>query len=363
MTAAVAPQTRQKTVAEEIAEIDRVVRASVETTDARKRLTPFLTQGQTYDRIAAQVREEMIKTPLLAKCTEESITAAVVKIQRWRLEIGETAYLVPFKDTRNDRWVCTPVRSYLGDIQILMDNGVARRVDARCVYKNEHFEREEGLNPKLEHRPLAPSERGPMIGAYAIVWMTWTNTKHEFVFLEDIDAVRQRHSMQWKNGACPDWWAMKRAIKVTTKLLPKTANLKKALAQLEDEDEMDHSGAVASTRSAIASIESHRERPAMVTADGEDLGEEEERHDDAPPPPPVMRFGKTKGTPLANLELRELKSARKWAADTDEQKFGAAIFEMDAEIRRREASRANTQGTIPGLDDEGRKGTDALAAG
>ena len=129
--------------------IDQIIARTLETKEARQRITPVLRSGDSFDRIAAAVREEMIKTPKLAECSEESITAAVVKIQRWKLEIGETAYLVPFRDTRNDRWVCTPVRSYIGDIELLMTNGIARRVDARCVYKNERFVYEEGLNPKL----------------------------------------------------------------------------------------------------------------------------------------------------------------------------------------------------------------------
>jgi hypothetical protein len=77
----------------------------------------------------------------------------------------------------------------------------------------------------------------------------------------------------------------------------------------------------------------------------------------------VMRFGKTKGTPLANLELRELTSARKWAAENNAERFADAIGELDAEIARRSAAQSNTQGEIPGMDAGGRKHPDALAAG
>lgn len=76
----------------------------------------------------------------------------------------------------------------------------------------------------------------------------------------------------------------------------------------------------------------------------------------------VMRFGKTRGTPLANMELRELKSARKWASDTDAGKFADAIAELDTEIARKESAQSNTQGSIPGLDG-GPQSTNAVAAG
>jgi len=271
---AATPQNRPPQPTETVVDfslVEKCIARTIETAEARKRIAPVIRAGDSFDRITAAVREEFIKTPLLLKCSDESITAAVVKIQRWRLEIGETAYLVPFKDRRNERWVCTPVRSYLGDIQILMDNGVARRVDAFCVYEKEPFEYRQGLNAVLEHRPLDPAERGKMIGAYAIIWLTWTNAKFQFLYLSEIDEIRQKNSMQWKDGPCPPWWAMKRAIKVTTKLLPKTANVQKALAALEDEDEEIGTRAAISTRSALASVA--HERPEHVTSDGEDLSD------------------------------------------------------------------------------------------
>jgi phage RecT family recombinase len=326
--------------------IDQVIARTLETQDARKRISPVLRSGETFNWLTAAVREEFIKTPKLLECTDESITAAVVKIQRWGLEIGDTAYLVPFRDTRNDRWVCTAVRSYIGDIQLLIGNGVARRVDAKCVYKNEVFHYEEGLNPRLEHHPLAPSQRGEMIGAWATVWLTYTHAKSTFLFLEEIDSVRKEKSVQWKSGPCPDWWACKRAIKVVTKLLPKSQRLNAVLAAMKDEDD-SIADAVGSTQRALESV-----RPAHITSDGED-------RTDAPPVrgadeptngnghAPVMRFGRTKGKPLSELEMRELESARKWANETDADKFAEAIEELDGELERRRFSQANTQGSLP----------------
>jgi len=244
--------------------IEKVIEQTIQTRGAQNRLRPFLTKDQSYDRIQAQLREAMIRTALLTKCDPDTVIDAVVTIQRWQLEIGETAHLVPFKDTRNSRWVCTPVRGYIGDIELLIRNGIARRVDAFCVYEGEPFTYREGTSPLLEHQPLAPSQRGKMIGAYAILWQTFTNCKATFLYLEEIEAIREKYSKQWNRqtvGDCPPWYSKKCAVKAVTKLLPKSPKLAK-LRELMDEDEL----VVTSVRKAIDAP-----RPAHITDDGEDL--------------------------------------------------------------------------------------------
>ena len=62
-----------------------------------------------------------------------------------------------------------------------------------------------------------------------------------------------------------------------------------------------------------------------------------------------MRFGKSKGTPLANLEVRDIESARQWAANTDASKFASAIEELDQELERRREIDEQEQGSL-GID-------------
>jgi phage RecT family recombinase len=250
----------------EMSILDRIIDQTIATTQAHKRLAPFLSPGQSYDRIAAQVREAIIKTPKLADCDPNTIIDAVVTIQRWRLEIGETAYLVPFRSKGRD--VCTAVRGYIGDIELLINNGLARRVDAFCVYEKEPFTYREGTSPLLEHQPLAPEHRGKMVGAYAILWQTFTNCKAVFLYTSEIEEIREKFSKQWKAeivGALPTWYAKKCAVKAVTKLLPKSPKLAKLREQM-DEDEI----VVQSVARGISS-----QRPAHVSDDGEDLSEGE----------------------------------------------------------------------------------------
>lgn len=268
MTAPARTQPQTQTQVTDITSLlDRVIEQTIDTQGAKKRLQPFLaTTGQSYDRIAAQLREAMIRVPKIAKCDPDTIIDAVVTIQRWALEIGETAFLVPYKN--GDRLVCTPVRGYRGDIEILINNGIVRNVDARTVYEGEHFVYEEGLSPKLEHHPLPPSQRGAVKGAYAIAWLTRSQAVSKFLYQEEIEEHREEFSKQWNAetvGECPKWYGRKCAVKAATNLLPKTPKLRGILEQM-NEDEV----VAGSTRSAIAA------RPAHVSSDGEDMSERDE---------------------------------------------------------------------------------------
>lgn len=324
--------------------IDKIIDQTISTRDAHKRLAPFLSVGQSYDRIAAQVREAIIRTPKLAECDPNTIIDAVVTIQRWRLEIGETAYLVPFRSKGRD--VCTAVRGYIGDIELLINNGLARRVDAFCVYKNEPFTYREGTSPLLEHQPLPPSQRGEMIGAYAILWQTFSNSKASFLYVEEIEEIREKFSKQWKAeqvGALPPWYAKKCAVKAVTKLLPKSPKLAKLREQM-DEDEI----VVESVHRGMSTV-----RPLGVSEDGEDLEDELAGGGSGT----VESSASTETPePSANSSPQCPKCGGPvWDNRLDKKNSRAPDFKCkdkscDGVIWPPRGNPANTQGDIPGLD-------------
>lgn len=255
--------------------LDSVIDQTLRTAEAEREIRPFMPDGVDYERVIALARSEAERVPTLKKCTPASIIRAVAKIMQWGLEVGETAYLVPFYDTTARANICTPVRSYLGDIELLHRNRVARRVDARCVYSNEPFTYREGTDALLEHQPLAPSVRGKLIGAYAIVWQTFTHSAAEFLYLEDINATRKKYSKQWtqeKVGDCPPWYAKKCAVRAATKLLPKSPKLAAVLRAFADEEASE---APAPLALAIGDAVEEDDRPAHITPDGEDLDDAE----------------------------------------------------------------------------------------
>lgn len=331
--------------------IDRVIEQTVNTQAAHKRLASFIPKGQSYDRIAAQVRESMIKVPRLAECDPDSIINAVVTIQRWQLEIGETAYLVPYGKQ------CTPVRGYIGDIEMLINNGVARRVDAFCVYSREPFTYREGTSPLLEHQPLAPSQRGELIGAYAILWQTFTNNKAVFLYKEEIEEIRENFSKQWNErtvGELPTWYAKKCAVKAVTKLLPKTPKVRGIIEQMQEDEII----ATSATR-AISTA-----RPLHITDDGEDLSESEaENTVAAVTPKPKPAATATPSCPKcdgAMWDNRQKKASGEFKATAPD--FSCKDKACGGKVwPKKENGDHNTQGEIPGMDSPAPRAPNALA--
>jgi hypothetical protein len=127
-----------------------------------------------------------------------------------------------------------------GVVQLIIGTGVVRHVQARCVYKNEPYRFVTGTQTIVEHRPIFdPDARGPMIGAYAVFRMRGGDVQAFEMSLKEIDVIRRKYSKQWKDGACPDWYAEKTVIIHGAKHLPKNPKLARLEAVLTEDDTLE----------------------------------------------------------------------------------------------------------------------------
>jgi recombination protein RecT len=165
------------------------------------------------------------QSPDLQRCSVASIGQSVMRIAQWGLQPGVTAHLVPFGQT------CTAVADYKGLIQLMRECGV-RDVDAQVVREGDVFEWELGLTPALRHVP--GHTRGQIVAAYVIVRLPHNVVKFEVMDAADINAIRQKHSKQWKKDALPEWYARKTVVRRAAKYVPlHSAKLAAALSQDE----------------------------------------------------------------------------------------------------------------------------------
>jgi len=220
--------------------------------DAQKYIAPFLPEGMDPTRVAASVllAVKLDKTKKLGKCTPQSLVLGVAKILQWRLELGVTAHLIPFKDE------AVPVADYKGLCELMIASGAVRYVEARAVYKGDQFTYKLGLEPMLEHYPTGTkTNRGPITHAYVIVHLPYGRKAFDVMNAEDIDAIRQQYSKQWKDGPLPAWYAKKTVVRQTAKLLPKNPALAQFFAVLEQdrthEIEQDPAPALAKVTSLV----------------------------------------------------------------------------------------------------------------
>jgi phage RecT family recombinase len=264
-------------------EMTRVnVQAVMTSEQARKYIEPFLPEGVSVERVAAAVQLAVRndETGKLAQCTPASLVTAAAKILQWGLEIGTTAFLVPFKGK------AVPIASYQGLAALAIASGAVRFFDPQVVREGDRFEYELGTEGKIRHTPLGGRDRkkAPITHAYCVVTLPFGAKVFDVMTIEEIDEVRLEYSKQWKQGACPPWYAKKTIVRRITKLLPKDPKLAAFFNALRGDQEVEV-GDIGEEHVASRSLRDEDDfpvRPASATATrdpGEDDGEFQDDRD------------------------------------------------------------------------------------
>lgn len=183
-----------------------------------------------FNREAGFAIQILCNNPYLLKCDPDSIKHAIANVAMTGITLNPAlkyAYLVPRKS--KDGVKCILDISYMGMIKILTDAGAVKNVDAGVIYKNDKFDYRKGSDPYFKHTP-ALSNRGEMIGAYAIAFFRDGGFQFEVLGRDEIEKIRAT-SESWKNeegrkfSPWETWesemWK-KSALKRLFKLLPKT---------------------------------------------------------------------------------------------------------------------------------------------
>lgn len=188
------------------------------------------------DRLARIMLTEMRRTPLLARCTQESFGGAIMTCAQLGLEPGVTgeAYLLPFQNRKKGVYEVQLIIGYMGMAKLFWQSPLAKSLDAQAVYENDEFDYAYGLEPRLYHKPTL-NERGRPIAYYAVA--TLSNGGSAFIVMSpsDIEKIRERSRAKddgpWKTDY--DAMARKTCLRQMFKLLPKSPELVRALAQDE----------------------------------------------------------------------------------------------------------------------------------
>lgn len=219
--------------------------------EGRSNIEDLLPEGMALTRVIAAVKLEAIKNPQLLVCTPISLVTSVGRIAQWGLEIGVTAFLVPFKDTTRKVTEAVPIAGYKGLAELMVASRAVRAVQAKAVFENDRFEYELGLIPKLQHMPESdPAKRGALKGAYCILRLAGGSDVFDYMSIEEIDAIRKQFSKQWgpdKVKDCPPWYAKKTVIRRASELMPKNPRLAKYFSVLHEDVALERADPVEAT--------------------------------------------------------------------------------------------------------------------
>lgn len=157
------------------------------------------------ERFMRMINSALSTNPKLAQCTPASFLGAMMTSAQCGLEpntVTQEAFIIPY----NDHGTLKAQFQLGAQGRVRLAQRDHTTVDAKVVYKNDEFEYEFGLNPKLRHVP-ALKDRGEPIAYYAV----WRNKEYgedtfgfEVMSKEDIEKHAKRFSKAYSSGPWRD---------------------------------------------------------------------------------------------------------------------------------------------------------------
>lgn len=190
-----------------------------------KQIAKALPRVLTPERFTRMVLTALSKDNKLASCTPNSFLGAMMQAAQLGLEpntpLGQ-AYLIPFKN-KGVMEVQFQI-GYKGMIDLAYRSKEVVDIQAQCVYENDEFEYELGLNPVLKHKP-ALKNRGEVILYYAVFHTKAGGYGFEVMSKEDIINHAKKTSQSFGSSYSPwnkyfDEMAKKTVLKRVLKYAP-----------------------------------------------------------------------------------------------------------------------------------------------
>lgn len=199
-----------------------------------KKALPSVVTPERFTRMALSA---LNNNPKLQECTQMSFLAAMMNAAQLGLEpntsLGQ-AYLIPYKNKKKGVLECQFQIGYRGMIDLVYRNETVQTVQAHCIYRNDDFQYELGLEPKLHHIP-AFQDRGDLIGVYAMFRLQNGGYGFEVMSKADVDQYAMRYS-QAVDGSFSPWtsnyeeMAKKTVIKRVLKYAPMRTDFARAMS-------------------------------------------------------------------------------------------------------------------------------------
>ena len=184
------------------------------------------------------------KTPKLLECDRVSLMSAFVQVAQFRFlpsSVSGEMYVIPYGREAK------PQLGYQGIVTLLYRAKTVTAITGNIIYENDHFEFEEGLNPKLVHKPAKfGTAKGAPIGAYTIAEMASgaktfkVMSKDDIMAIKNLSKAKNSAESPWNSNKDPfNWMWLKTCLIQHFKLLPKTPELIKAIEIDNDGEGLD----------------------------------------------------------------------------------------------------------------------------
>ena len=202
------------------------------------------------ERIVRVAANAVSKNPQLLRADKAKLWLAIQDVVAMGLTFGPRgAYLVPYK---ND---VTVIVSPHGLIELAFRSPLVKAIQARVVYEKDDCTVEYAPEAVVTHRPTLSDDKGPMIGAYAVIDLTTGGRVVEWMTKSEVEQVK-RTSQSAKSGYGPwkDWEAemwRKTVLKRAMKYVPQSEELMMALSKDDEDHNVSAAPAIASAKQVL----------------------------------------------------------------------------------------------------------------
>lgn len=194
--------------------------------DEIKKALPENVKSERFQRIALTAFNGNAK---LQQCDPLTFLAAMMQSAQLGLEpntpLGQ-AYLIPYGGNVQFQI------GYKGLLELAYRTREYKNIYAHEVYENDEFEVEYGLNPVLIHKP-AFSNRGKVIGYYAVFKLINGGDSFAYMSIEEVEAHARKFSKTYSNGPWKsdfDSMAKKTVLKQLLKYAPLSTEVQEVTA-------------------------------------------------------------------------------------------------------------------------------------
>jgi len=196
-------ESKQLTVAEQGRQTIKQLLARSE-----KQIQQRLPKHMTADKMIAIALTAANKTPKLYECDPMTFLGCVVQCAQLGLTTDNVlghAFLVPFRNSRANRYEVQLIVGYKGMVQLAHRSGLVSSFSGVTVYKNDDFSMRLGSDPYLHHIPPYDGDPGEIRGAYATV--TFKNGERQFLYMtrKQIEDIRDRSQSYKSNPGSSPW--------------------------------------------------------------------------------------------------------------------------------------------------------------
>lgn len=140
------------------------------------------------------------RNPKLKDCSRESLLSAIATAGRWGVKVGRESAVLSARLVDGEMQAFAMLH-YRAEMALLKARKIVKLIEARAVYKHEHFVVHQGTRKLIEHHVIHEAgARGELSGGYA-----WAEDYRRNLFIvtlgaAEIDQIRDEHSDECADG-------------------------------------------------------------------------------------------------------------------------------------------------------------------